>query len=143
MASGSLRDARSGGINALTLPDGNVWISGSGFGTFGSSGSTYEIRDITGNLVSAGNLTNNYLGGQASVLHDGNVILLAGDACSACYEIRTQTGTLVSNGTLRNGCNSGVASALLANGNIFIFGSCGGGEWMPHFWGARSLGNTR
>jgi hypothetical protein len=104
------------------LQDGNVWISGSGFGS--GADSTYEIRSVSGALVSSGSLLNPYSGGKTLKLQNNNVILMGGDTCTGCWEIRTQTGGLVGSGSLENPFNSGSTAVLLNNGNVLIFGSC-------------------
>ncbi len=119
---GSLLDSRSGGVRAVPLQDGNVWISGSGFGS--GADSTYEIRSVSGALVSSGSLLNPYSGGKTLKLQNNNVILMGGDTCTGCWEIRTQTGGLVGSGSLENPFNSGSTAVLLNNGNVLIFGSC-------------------
>jgi len=122
VASGSLNDVRGSGSSAVTLPNGNVWISG---GSLGSGGACdYEIRSSSGGLVTSGTLLSCFPGGQIQVLSNGNVMLLGGDSAPGTYEIRTQTGAFVSTSSLVNGFNHGANSVVLNNGNVFIFGSC-------------------
>lgn len=122
VASGSLNGTRGSGASAVTLLNGNVWISGDEF----SSGDacTYEIHNPTGGLVGSGSLESCFAGGQVQVLKNGNVMLLGGDNNPGTWEIRTQTGAFVSTNSLENGFNHGANSVVLNNGNVLIFGSC-------------------
>jgi len=122
VGSGNLNGARTGGASAVTLKNGNIWVSGSAY-TNGDA-CTWEIHGTNGSLVSFGSLNSCFGAGQVQVLNNGNVILLGGGNAPGTWEIRSQTGAFVSTGSLANAFNSGVSSVLLNNGNVFFFGSC-------------------
>lgn len=129
MASGNLNGSRTGGLSALTLKNGNIWISGSALAN--GDACTWEIHNINGGLVNSGSLMSCFGGAQVQVLGNGNVILLGGGNASGTYEIRSQTGAFVSTGSLTNAFNQGASSALLNNGNVLVFGSCQVGNPPP------------
>ncbi len=122
ISSGNLSGYRTQGLSAVTLQNGNIWVSGSGDGEPDSC--TYEIHTSSGTLVTYANLRSCFSGGQVQVLSNGNVILLGGDNNASTYEIRDQTGTFITTGTLHSTFNSGANSVVLTNGDVFIFGSC-------------------
>ncbi len=129
MTSGNLNGSRTGGLSALTLNNGNIWISGSALAN--GDACTWEIHNINGGLVNSGSLMSCFGGAQVQVLGNGNVILLGGGNASGTYEIRSQTGAFVSTGSLTNAFNQGASSALLNNGNVLVFGSCQVGNPPP------------
>jgi hypothetical protein len=122
VASGSLAENRGSGASAVTLQNGDIWLSG---GSLGSGDECdYEILDANGNHISSGSLSGCFAGGAVQALSNGNVILLGGDNASGTYEIRTQAGAFVATSSMENGFNHGSNSVILQNGNVFIFGSC-------------------
>ncbi|HVS87025.1 MAG TPA: kelch repeat-containing protein [Candidatus Acidoferrum sp.] len=122
LASGNLNGSRTAGLSAVTLKNGNIWISGSALAN--GDACTWEIHNINGGLVNSGSLMSCFGEAQVQVLGNGNVVLLGGGNAPGTYEIRSQTGAFVSTGSLMNAFNQGASSVLLDNGNVFIFGSC-------------------
>lgn len=125
VASGALNGSRTMGVSAVTLHNGNIWISGSSFGN--GDACTWEIHNSGGALVSSGSLNSCFAGAQVQVVSTGNVILFGGDNNPSTYEIRNQAGAFVATGDLLNTFNSGASSVVLNNGDVFIFGSCSTG----------------
>lgn len=122
VVSGSLNGSRSAGVSAVTLKNGNVWISGSAVAN--GDACTWEIRSSSGGLVSSGSLNSCFGAAQVQLLNNGNVMLIGGGNAPGTYEIRSQTGAFVTTGSLENAFNEGESSVLLNNGNVFVFGSC-------------------
>lgn len=122
VSSGSLNGQRLGGAAAVTLQNGNIWISGSAQGN--PDACTWEIHNSSGALVSSGSLFNCDAGGQVQLLQNGNVMIIGGDSTPGTFEIYSQTGTLVSQGSLITPFNSGAGSVLLTSDDVFVFGSC-------------------
>jgi hypothetical protein len=129
VSSGSLNEVRGSGSSAVTLHNGNVWISGGSLGS--GSACDYETRNPSGGFVTSGTLLSCFPGGQVQVLGNGNVMLLGSDIGPRTYEIRTQTGAFVSTSSMVNAFNHGANSVLLNNGNVLILGSCQVGRHDP------------
>ena len=135
VSSGTLLGKRTAGAGAVALPDGNIWISGSG-AAFRSDECSWEIHDVNGNLVSNGTLNTCFASGKIFVLANGDIILLGGVNAPGSYEIRTQTGSFVRSGTLINGFDANSGGSIV-NNDVFLFES---GFW--EFIGFDSNSNT-
>ena len=101
---------------------------------------TYEIYDLTGALITTGNLFNAFNGGANAVqLTSGNVFIFGSACCSgfpgarSSWEIRDADGNFISTGDLFNPRGS-AGAAVLSNGNVFITG----GDSAPSTWEIRN-----
>jgi hypothetical protein len=117
VGSGSFTGHRSGGATAVSLKNGNVWISGSNTGK--GEDCTWEIHNVNGGLVSTGALNTCRSSARVFVLSNGDVLLLAGVDSPGDYDIYTQTGVFVRNGFLTNAFNQS-ASGVLVNNDVFV-----------------------
>lgn len=115
--SGSFVGHRSAGATAVSLKNGNIWVSGSNAGK--GEDCTWEIHDINGNLVSTGALNTCRSSAKVFVLSNGDVLLMGGVDSPSDYDIYTAAGGFVRNDFLINGFNQS-ASGVLVNNDVFI-----------------------